>query len=202
VRSLVSPARVGISAEESFVVEVPFLPVAVEKGIGRRPDDRQGRDGADQEHLRLAQLDGVRGEMIEPEGVDRVPRLNIVWDPGRFPLDGAALRQAVVEGEPRVMLDDNSATGNSIAVDPFQLQPGEAAQVGDAVVAALRASLTNRPRVDAETNTELGNDTAAQLYDLAADPGEAMSVAAKNPSKVKEMADLLRQIKLAGRSRP
>lgn len=61
---------------------------------------------------------------------------------------------------------------------------------------------SNRPRVDAETNTELGNDTAAQLYDLAADPGEAINVAAKNPRKVKEMDDLLRQIKLAGRSRP
>src|SRR5439155_15359984 len=41
--------------------------------------------------------------------------------------------------------DDNSASEDSIAVDPFQLQPGEAAQVGDAVVAALRASLTNHP---------------------------------------------------------
>ena len=40
------------------------------------------------------------------------------------------------------MLDDNSATDNSIAIDPFQLQPGEAAQVGDAIAAALRASLT------------------------------------------------------------
>jgi arylsulfatase A-like enzyme len=61
---------------------------------------------------------------------------------------------------------------------------------------------SNGPRVTAETNTELGNDTAAQLYDLAADPGEAINVAAKNPRKVKEMDDLLRQIKLAGRSRP
>jgi hypothetical protein len=94
---------------------------------------------------RLAQLDGVRGEILAPEGVDRVPRLKIVWDPARFPLDGAALRAAVLDGEPRVMLDDNSATEDSIAVDPFQLQPGEAAQVGDAVVGALRASLTNQP---------------------------------------------------------
>jgi L-seryl-tRNA(Ser) seleniumtransferase len=93
---------------------------------------------------RLTQLDGVRGEIIEPEGVDRVPRLKIVWERGRFSIDGLQLRQAVLDGEPRVMLDDNSATNDSIAVDPFQLQPGEAAQVGDAVVAALRASLTNR----------------------------------------------------------
>ena len=48
------------------------------------------------------------------------------------------------------MLDDNSATADSIAIDPFQLQPGEAAQVGDAIVAALRASSpTVRPRCGA-----------------------------------------------------
>jgi hypothetical protein len=47
----------------------------------------------------------------------------------------------VLDGEPRVMLDDNSATENSIAVDPFQLQPGEASQVGDAVAAVLRQAM-------------------------------------------------------------
>jgi D-glucosaminate-6-phosphate ammonia-lyase len=88
---------------------------------------------------RVARLDGVRGEILEPEGVDRVPRLKIAWDRARFPLDGLALRQRVLDGEPRVMLDDNSATEDSIAIDPFQLEPGEAEQVGDAVVAALRA---------------------------------------------------------------
>ena len=31
-------------------------------------------------------------EGIEPEGVDRVPRLKIIWDRARFPLDGLALR--------------------------------------------------------------------------------------------------------------
>jgi hypothetical protein len=77
--------------------------------------------------------------------MDKVPRLKVIWDRTRFPLDGNGLRLAVLDGEPRVMLDDNSATGDSLAIDPFQLQPGEAAQVGDAIVAALRASLTNRP---------------------------------------------------------
>jgi hypothetical protein len=94
---------------------------------------------------RLGRIDGVRGEVLEPTGVDKVPRLKITWDRDRYPLDGPGLREAMLDGEPRVMLDDNSATDNSLAVDPFQLQPGEAAQVGVAVVAALRASLTNRP---------------------------------------------------------
>jgi L-seryl-tRNA(Ser) seleniumtransferase len=94
---------------------------------------------------RLSQLDGVHGEVVDPEGVDKVPRLRIVWDRTRYPLNGLDLRHRVLDGEPRVMLDDNSATESSITVDPFQLQPGDAAQVGDAVVAVLRASLTNRP---------------------------------------------------------
>ncbi len=94
---------------------------------------------------RLALLEGTSSEVLEPQGVDRVPRLKIIWDPTRFALDGAALRQRVLDGEPRVMLDDNSATENSIAIDPFQLQPGEAEAVGDAVVAVLRASLSNQP---------------------------------------------------------
>ena len=86
---------------------------------------------------RVAQIPGAASEAIAPAGIDRVPRLKITWDRERYPLDGLALRQRVLDGEPRVMLDDNSATENSIAVDPFQLQPGEASQVGDAVVAAL-----------------------------------------------------------------
>jgi L-seryl-tRNA(Ser) seleniumtransferase len=86
---------------------------------------------------RVAQIPGVAGEIVEPQGVDRVPRCKITWDREKYPLDGLGLRQRVLDGEPRVMLDDNSATENSISVEPFQLQPGEAAQVGDAVVAAL-----------------------------------------------------------------
>jgi L-seryl-tRNA(Ser) seleniumtransferase len=89
---------------------------------------------------RLARLDGVGSEIIEPLGVDRVPGLAIVWDRDKFPVHGLALRQRLLDGEPRIMLDDNSATDNSIALDPFQLQPGEAAEIGAAVVRALGAA--------------------------------------------------------------
>jgi hypothetical protein len=74
-----------------------------------------------------------------------VPRLKITWDREKYPLDGLGLRGRVLDGEPRIMLDDNSASENAIAVDPFQLQPGEAAQVGDAVVAALLISAQAEP---------------------------------------------------------
>ena len=59
----------------------------------------------------------------------------------------------------------------------------------------------NRARVNANTNTELGNDTAPQLYDLTKDPGEKTNLAATNPVKVKEMEDLLRKIRQAGGKR-
>jgi D-glucosaminate-6-phosphate ammonia-lyase len=87
---------------------------------------------------RVGQVPRARGEVIEPEGVDLVPRLRVSWDRWHYPLDGLALRQQVLDGEPRIMLDDNSATEDSIVIDPFQLQPGEAMQVGDAVAAMLR----------------------------------------------------------------
>ena len=87
---------------------------------------------------RVGQVPGARGEVVEPEGVDLVPRLRISWDRWQYPLDGLALRQQVLDGEPRIMLDDNSASEDSIVIDPFQLQPGEASQVGDAVAAVLQ----------------------------------------------------------------
>src|SRR5437899_5298958 len=86
----------------------------------------------------VGRIRGAHGEVIEPEGVDLVPRLRITWDRWHYPLDGLALRQYMLDGEPRIMLDDNSASEDSIVIDPFQLQPGEAAQVGDAVAAVLR----------------------------------------------------------------
>jgi L-seryl-tRNA(Ser) seleniumtransferase len=107
---------------------------------------------------RVAQIPGVASEVLEPAGVDRVPRLKITWDRERYPLDGLGLRGRVLDGEPRVMLDDNSAIENAIAVDPFQLQPGEASLVGDAVVAALLvAAQAERTPAHAPSLTIAGN---------------------------------------------
>ena len=130
---------------------------ALEYWFGERDETAERRKWDDDlaaVAARVAELGGTATEILEPQGVDRVPRLKITWDRDRYPLDGAALRDRVLDGEPRVMLDDNSATADSIAVDPFQLQPGEAAQVGDAVVAVLRASLTNQaaPTLSAAPN--------------------------------------------------
>jgi arylsulfatase A-like enzyme len=47
------------------------------------------------------------------------------------------------------------------------------------------------PRINTNTNTELGNDPGPQLYDLAADPGEQKNLATAHPDKVKELAAML-----------
>lgn len=45
------------------------------------------------------------------------------------------------------------------------------------------------------TNTELGNSSEPQLYNLATDPGEKENLAKKNPSKLKELELLLKKEK-------
>jgi D-glucosaminate-6-phosphate ammonia-lyase len=107
---------------------------------------------------RIRALHGVDGELIEPSGVDRVPRLRVFWDRWQYPLEGLALRQRVLDGEPRIMLDDNSATDNSIEIDPFQLQPGEAAWVGDAIAAVLREASRHAPAAARPPETEIAGN--------------------------------------------
>lgn len=51
------------------------------------------------------------------------------------------------------------------------------------------------PKINKDTNTELGNLPEPQLYNLAADPGETKNIAAAYPGKLKEMQELLESIK-------
>jgi seryl-tRNA(Sec) selenium transferase len=92
---------------------------------------------------------GVSAEIIEPHGVVRVPRLRVAWGLKTFAVTSETLRLRLLDNEPRVMLDDTAMTGNSIQIDPFGLQPGEAEQVGWAIAAALNAPVAaaEQPRV-------------------------------------------------------
>src|ERR1700733_2431853 len=82
-------------------------------------------------------LPDVSTQVIEPKGVVKVPRLRVTWDAAKYGVDGEGLRLRMLEGEPRVMLDDMAVKANSIEIDPFGLQPGEAEQVARAISAAL-----------------------------------------------------------------
>jgi len=56
-------------------------------------------------------------------------------------------------------------------------------------------------RVNVNTNTELGNDTMPQLFNLKTDIGEKNNIAAENPGTVKELTELLQKIRNDGRTR-
>jgi arylsulfatase A-like enzyme len=54
------------------------------------------------------------------------------------------------------------------------------------------------PKRSPQTNTELGNDTGAQLYDLTQDPGETKNLAAQHPDRIAAMSKTLDEIKARG----
>ena len=58
-----------------------------------------------------------------------------------------------------------------------------------------------RQKINKETNTELGNDSVPQLYDLSKDRGETRNLASDQPARVQAMAADLEKIRKAGRSR-
>ncbi len=78
---------------------------------------------------------------------------------------------------------------------------GRASLVEQAGVLSLRLGAwkyiepSNRPKLARETNTELGNDTVEQLYDLSTDLGETTNLASRHPEKVREMKTLLQKIR-------
>lgn len=57
-------------------------------------------------------------------------------------------------------------------------------------------------RYNSDTDTELGNDATAQLYDLADDEGERRNVSSQRQEEVKTLGQQMRAIRAAGRSRP
>jgi arylsulfatase A-like enzyme len=59
----------------------------------------------------------------------------------------------------------------------------------------------NKQKVNTNTNTELGNDSVPQLYDLSRDPGEKQNLASGDPDRVKSMAAALDRIRTA-KARP
>jgi arylsulfatase A-like enzyme len=54
---------------------------------------------------------------------------------------------------------------------------------------------SKRPKMNVQTNTELGNDSVPQLYDLKADPGETNNLATSHPDRAAAMGALLEKIR-------
>jgi arylsulfatase A-like enzyme len=57
------------------------------------------------------------------------------------------------------------------------------------------------PKMNKDTNTELGNDPAPQLYDLHDDPWERNNVAGQQPERVRQLTELLNHVKAQAHTR-
>jgi len=114
---------------------------AVEHWFARR-DPRVQADGWNRDLATIARaasaVDGVTAERQPLTGSQRVPRLRLRWQRSKVAMTGLELRARLLEGKPRILLDDIGATDDSILIDPFGLQPGDAAVVS----AALRRLLS------------------------------------------------------------
>jgi D-glucosaminate-6-phosphate ammonia-lyase len=112
----------------------------------------------------VAQVPGVTSEVIQPTGVVRVPVLRVRWD--GIALDGMGLRLRLLDGTPRIMIDDTAATANSVTIDPFQFQPGEAAEVGKAIAATLTAARSLTPAANPAPVIDLSGEWSVRVQFL------------------------------------
>ncbi|MCZ6636452.1 MAG: hypothetical protein O7G87_23880 [bacterium] len=94
-------------------------------------------------------LDGVETEILEPADLENgVPKMEIRWGAYAGEISGLALREQLLEGTPRIVLDDRWATDASVLIAPFSLQPGEAAIVGERIREALEQAPERREKAN------------------------------------------------------
>ncbi len=96
---------------------------------------------------RVTSVDGVTAHMLEPVGLsNHSPRLEVRWDGDRLGIYGADLERELWSHDPRIVLARGSGTRrvggpSSVTVMPWQMSPGEASIVAE----ALRAHLATPP---------------------------------------------------------
>ncbi len=132
--------------------EVLGILAAVEYLLGERDPEREFEGWiADIETIvrHVTRVSGVEAEILASDQSD-VPRLEIRWDGDRIGLTGLELREQLLCGDPRIMLDDRGATNTSIFILPFSLQPGEA----DIVGRHIRDALSHAPLPKKEKERE------------------------------------------------
>ncbi|MER9337673.1 hypothetical protein NKJ06_27470 [Mesorhizobium sp. M0293] len=107
----------------------------------------------------LAGVAGVKKEVLTWAGSVTATRLKVGWDQTLIPLDAEALRLALLERRPRILIHDFWSTPTSIVLDPINLSDEEADTVGRALAAAfdrprslVRSDLIPRPQADVTGN--------------------------------------------------
>ncbi|MGH7124896.1 MAG: hypothetical protein ACREFI_11030, partial [Stellaceae bacterium] len=107
---------------------------------------------------RLARISDAVTDVIEPAGVEKVPKLRILWDTRKFPLDGDGMRKRLLEGSPRIMIDDTATGPDTIVIDPFALQPGEAEAIGVAISLVFTHASREKPATEPPVAAEIAGE--------------------------------------------
>ena len=126
--------------------EIVGVLAAVEYWASERDHEAEARQWEEDLEVVLEEVTQVATVTTEVQRSERptapVPRMEIRWDGERIGMTGLELREALMGGDPRIMLDDRGATDCSVFILPFSLQPGEAEVVG----AKIREALAAAPR--------------------------------------------------------
>ena len=125
---------------------------------------------------RVARITDAVTEVIEPAGVEKVPKLRVLWDTKRIPIDGDGMRHRLLEGSPRIMLDDTATTADTIVIDPFALQPGEAEAVGVAIGVALTHASREKPPTELPVAAEIAGEWDLRVKFLRGERAHRLSI--------------------------
>jgi hypothetical protein len=68
------------------------------------------------------------------------------------------MRRRLLEGTPRIMLDDTATAADAVVIDPFALQPGEAEAVGVAIALALTHGAREKPTTEKPAAAEIAGE--------------------------------------------
>jgi len=125
---------------------------------------------------RVARVTDAVTEVIEPAGVEKVPKLRVLWDTKRIPIDGDGMRHRLLEGSPRIMLDDTASAADTIVIDPFALQPGEAEAVGVAIALALTHASREKPPTELPVAAEIAGEWDLRVIFLRGERAHRLSI--------------------------
>jgi Aminotransferase class-V len=111
---------------------------------------------------RVGALDGVRTEVVQPEGLsNKTPSLQILWDSSRFGITGPKAASHLFDTDPRVAVFAAKARNKSetgLSVTPYMLAAGEERIVAD----RIHALLSSPPRVSEGTPSAPTTDLTGQ----------------------------------------
>jgi D-glucosaminate-6-phosphate ammonia-lyase len=108
--------------------------------------------------LEINGLSGVEATVVEPRWTVRIPSLLIKWDRANYGFDNATLHQLLRDGEPRIMLDDLTATSDSLRIEPYNLQPGEARAVGQALSRVFQEAAATKTEVEVTPTADISGE--------------------------------------------